>query len=101
MDERWCGANLSVTACTQFPGARARDLNLDVRKQHIVVESKTQCVRACWPSAPRLTRRRAHTRSKLATYLPLPVRHNDGKAQFDVDTGMLTVSLPVLKDSPL
>jgi hypothetical protein len=65
-----------------FPNCTLRDLDLDVTKNRIKVESKTH---------------------KLFTYLPVDVHHEQGQAKFDSKKSVLTVTLPIqnsLYDSP-
>jgi hypothetical protein len=54
-----------------------RDLDLDVTRDRIKAESN---------------------KLKLFTYLPVPVKHNDGKASFDKKSEVLTVTLPVINE---
>ena len=60
-----------------FPGCTMRDLDLDVTRDRIKAAS------------PQL---------KLFTYLPHPVRHDEGKAAFDRKTEVLTVTLPIINE---
>ena len=60
-----------------FPGCTMRDLDLDVTRDRIKAAS------------PHL---------KLFTYLPHPVRHDEGKAAFDRKTEVLTVTLPIINE---
>mmetsp|Transcript_35525 Transcript_35525/g.36194 ORF Transcript_35525/g.36194 Transcript_35525/m.36194 type:complete len:180 (+) Transcript_35525:166-705(+) len=57
-----------------FPGSTMKDLDLDVTKNRIKAESRTL---------------------KLFTYLPMPVKHDDGTAKFDPKKEVLTVILPI------
>lgn len=60
-----------------FPGCTMRDLDLDVTRDRIKAAS------------PHL---------KLFTYLPHPVRHDEGKASFDRKTEVLSVTLPIINE---
>lgn len=57
-----------------LPGARMRDLDLDVTKNRIKVESKSH---------------------RLFTYLPVNVFQENGDAKFDSSKEVLTVTLPI------
>jgi len=73
----------SSSSCQQLvlkinlPGNKMSDLDLDVQKQSLVLSSPDYL---------------------LATYLPLPVDHSRGKAQWDAKSEMLLVSLPILTE---
>lgn len=54
-----------------------RDLDLDVTRDRIKAES---------------------VKLKLFTYLPVVVKHDAGKASFDVKTEVLTVTLPIINE---
>jgi PIH1 CS-like domain len=54
-----------------------RDLDLDVTRDRIKAES---------------------AKLKLFTYLPVAVKHKEGKASFDPKTELLTVSLPIINE---
>jgi len=60
-----------------FPGSTMKDLDLDVTKNRIKAESKTH---------------------KLFTYLPVTVNSEKGKAQFDKQKELLTVTLPIVNE---
>lgn len=60
-----------------FPGSQMKDLDLDVTRNRIKAESKIL---------------------KLFTYLPVSVKHNNGKASFDNKTEVLTVTLPLINE---
>ena len=60
-----------------FPGSTMKDLDLDVTKNRIKAESKTH---------------------KLFTYLPVTVDSDKGKAQFDKQKELLTVTLPIINE---
>jgi hypothetical protein len=53
-----------------------KDLDLDVRKQKLVVQSKTHL---------------------LNLYLPYPVDQDKGSAKFETDTCTLIVSVPIVR----
>ena len=57
-----------------FPGSSMRDLDLDVTKRRIKATSKTL---------------------KLFTYLPMPVKKDEGAAKFDKAREVLTVTIPI------
>ena len=57
-----------------FPNSKMRDLDLDVTKNRIKVESRTL---------------------RLFTYLPVNVFHEKGSAKFDTKKEVLTVTLPI------
>jgi hypothetical protein len=57
-----------------FPNCKMRDLDLDVTKNRIKVESRTL---------------------RLFTYLPVNVHHEKGSAKFDTKKEVLTVTLPI------
>ena len=59
------------------PGCKMKDLDLDVTKERIKVESKTL---------------------RLFTYLPVAVDKDNGNAKFDTAKEVLTVTLPILKE---
>lgn len=59
-----------------LPGEVIGEVDLDVKRQAIVLRSN---------------------KYKLATYLPHPVRSDDGKAQWIKDKGQLVVSLPIIR----
>jgi hypothetical protein len=59
-----------------LPGDSISDLDLDVKKQTLVLKSKIH---------------------HLATYLPHPVDHNSGEAKWDGDKCVLSVTLPLLE----
>ena len=61
-----------------FPNSKMRDLDLDVTKNRIKVESKTH---------------------RLFTYLPVNVFHEKGSAKFDSKKEVLSVTLPIDDDS--
>jgi hypothetical protein len=54
-----------------------KDLDLDVTKERIKVESKTL---------------------RLFTYLPVAVDKDNGNAKFDTSKEVLTVTLPILRE---
>jgi hypothetical protein len=60
-----------------FPNSTMRDLDLDVTKNRIKVESRTH---------------------KLFTYLPVDVHHDRGQAKFDSKKHVLSVTLPIVND---
>mmetsp|Transcript_5642 Transcript_5642/g.9229 ORF Transcript_5642/g.9229 Transcript_5642/m.9229 type:complete len:185 (-) Transcript_5642:179-733(-) len=60
-----------------FPNARMKDLDLDVTKNRIKVESRSL---------------------RLFTYLPVNVHHEQGSAKFDSKKEVLTVTLPIDDD---
>jgi hypothetical protein len=60
-----------------FPGCKMKDLDLDVTKERIKVESKTL---------------------RLFTYLPVAVDKDNGNAKFDTSKEVLTVTLPILRE---
>lgn len=60
-----------------FPGCKMKDLDLDVTKERIKVESKTL---------------------RLFTYLPVAVDKDNGNAKFDSAKEVLTVTLPILRE---
>lgn len=57
-----------------FPNSKMRDLDLDVTKNRIKVESRTL---------------------RLFTYLPVNVFHEKGSAKFDTKKEVLTITLPI------
>jgi hypothetical protein len=61
----------------ECPNHRLEDIELDVKKQKIVLESSTL---------------------KLSTYLPYPVRHQDGQAKWDKVKQTLTITLPIIRE---
>ena len=60
-----------------FPGCKMRDVDLDVTKERIKVESKAL---------------------RLFTYLPVAVDKDNGNAKFDTSKEVLTVTLPILRE---
>jgi hypothetical protein len=60
-----------------FPGSTMKDLSLDVTKNRIKATSKTH---------------------KLFTYLPVSVRKDEGRAQFDSKKSVLSVTIPIIHD---
>jgi len=58
-----------------FPRHKLSDLDLDVKKNSLRVESDKFCLRI---------------------YLPQSVNSDEGAAKFDIDTGILSVTLPIL-----
>jgi dynein assembly factor 6, axonemal len=69
-----CEAMVVRIAC---PSHRRDDIELDVKKQKLLLQSSSL---------------------KLSLYLPHPVRHQDGEAKWDAATQILTVSLPIIRD---
>lgn len=61
-----------------FPNCKMRDLDLDVTKNRIKVESRSL---------------------RLFTYLPVNVHHEKGSAKFDSKKEVLTVTLPIDDES--
>lgn len=61
----------------QFPGHQMRDLDLDVTKNKLRVESRTLL---------------------LSTYLPMPCDPDCGSAKWDAKKETLIVTLPILRD---
>ncbi len=59
----------------KLPGATLRDVDLDVTETRILVATATH---------------------RLSTYLPLRVRHKEGKAQWDGAKETLSVTLPIV-----
>ena len=60
-----------------FPNSKLSDLNVDVKKNRILAESKTL---------------------RLFTYLPVSVQDDKGDAKFDSAKSILTVTLPIIKE---
>eukprot|EP01041_Mallomonas_annulata_P001196 gene1196-2324_t len=81
-DKRQCPNDISPASfdCTElvikvhFPGTTMRELDLDVTKTRIRVESRSL---------------------RLFTYLPVSVKHEKGNAKFDPKKEVLTVVLPI------
>lgn len=95
-----------VRASPQLPGATTSEVDLDVRRQHIRVTSKHQLRAACnnatlRPSIAPLTPLSLSLHSKLSTYLPHPVKEEEGKARFDAATETLAVTLPLDREEGL
>jgi len=62
----------------KFPSAaRVSDLDLDVKKRRLIAESRD---------------------TRLDTFLPMPVDHENGHAKWDGAKKLLTVTLPILLD---
>jgi len=76
------GKDPSSTSCeamvvrVKLPGESVSEIDLDVKPQAIVVRSP---------------------RFRLVTYLPHPVRHQEGKARWLKDKGVLEVTLPIVR----
>lgn len=62
----------------QCPMHRLDDIELDVKKQKLLVQSSSL---------------------KLSLYLPYPVRHLDGVAKWDQSKQVLSVTLPIIRDT--
>jgi hypothetical protein len=60
-----------------FPGAAAKDLNVDIKKTRLLATSKTH---------------------RLFTYLPVDVDDINGKAEFDKAKDVLTLTLPIIHE---
>lgn len=60
-----------------FPGSKMKDLDVDVKKNRLRATSKTH---------------------RLFTYLPVDVDELNGKAQFDSDREVLTLTLPIVHE---
>lgn len=77
------GKNSSSASCKflvvriQFPGAKSKDLELDVTSNKLVAHSKDR---------------------KLVLSLPHDVRDKEGKAQWDSSKETLSVTLPIVRD---
>ncbi|KAF1318591.1 Pih1 domain-containing protein 3, partial [Globisporangium splendens] len=61
----------------ECPNHRQDDIELDVKKQKLLLQSSSL---------------------KLSLYLPHPVRHQDGHAKWDPKKQTLTISLPIIRD---
>ena len=59
----------------KLPGQKFKDIDLDVQEQSLVVTS---------------------TDYRLATYLPYPVDHESGSAQWIADKEILKLTLPII-----
>lgn len=60
-----------------FPGASAKDLNVDIKNTRLLATSKTH---------------------RLFTYLPVDVDDVNGKAEFDKAKEVLTLTLPIIHE---
>ncbi len=60
----------------KLPGARGKDLDLDVQRQRLTLLAPAY---------------------KLALYLPHPVDDKQGKAKWDAEAQVLSVELPVIR----
>ena len=60
-----------------FPNSKLSDLNVDVKKNRILAESKTL---------------------RLFTYLPVSVEEDKGVAKFDAAKSILSVTLPIIRE---
>jgi len=77
------GKNVSSHSCNyltvriDLPGAKAKELNVDVTGTKLVVQSE---------------------KYKLVLSLPHRVRDKDGKAKWDSDKSKLSITLPIIRD---
>lgn len=83
----------------ECPRHRLEDLELDVKKHKLLLQSSTLCVASLliFCCANCLTMRSRLNR-KLVLHLPHPVRHQDGRAKWDAAASALSVTLPIIRD---